>query len=210
MTPEAMPCRLSRVDLASTHLHLTPHPTTHAQLQNQAQGAEADTAARVQMLKVEGPVLAMASPMIQIAANQTQALIPVTLSGPSMLPVSVAVSAPQQLTLGSSAVTAAAGKLQTPSLTWASGQAGQRVITLDLDPSADMQSAAVLVQLAQPQNADLDPVKHATLVTGLSAADLTATFSYTPNQVPLGSQYLLPRFLQLHRVRREHALGSQP
>ena len=137
-------------------------------------------------------MVAMGSPIIKVAVNQTQAVIPVTLSGPTMLPVSVSIQPPQQLTTGSLGSSPAAGvKLQTSSLAWTSGQAGQRFITLDLDSGADVQAAAVLVQLAQPQNADLDPVKHASLVTGLSPQELTASFSYAPNQVRHAIWHLL-------------------
>ena len=133
-------------------------------------------------------MVAMESPIIKVVPNQSQAIIPVTLSGPSMLPVSVSIQTPQQLNPTSRASAPAAGvKLQAASLAWASGQAGRKFITLDLDPGADVQAAAVLVQLAQPQNADLDPVQHASLVTGLAPQELTSSFSYAPNQVRAGT-----------------------
>ena len=131
---------------------------------------------------MEGPFLALQTALVSVAANQTSVVLPVELSGPSMLPVSVSVTVPQQLHSGPGEL-AIGYTLQTPSLTWPAGQDGTRNMTLSLGSGMELQEAALAVQLSGAVNADLDPVKHTALVTGLPAEELVSTFAFTPNQV---------------------------
>ena len=80
----------------------------------------------------------MQTALVSVSENQTQVVLPVELSGPSLLPVTVNVTVPQQLhtALGELAV---GFTLETANLTWPVGQAGTQNITLALASGAELQ-----------------------------------------------------------------------
>ena len=80
-------------------------------------------------------------------------------------------------------------RIASPPLSWARGQNQTQSITVQLDPTkVDLASAAILVQLVNATNADVDDARGVSLVTAIPAASLTTTFTLQPNQVgALGS-----------------------
>ena len=92
----------------------------------------------MQAVKVEGPFLALQTALASVAPNQTRVALAVELSGPSLLPVTVNVTVPQQLHAAFGGL-AIGYTLETASLTWPPGRAGAQNVTLSLASGAELQ-----------------------------------------------------------------------
>ena len=56
-----------------------------------------DLCMRMQVVSVQGPAIGMAMPYVHAAAGAGSVEVPVTLSGPNMLPVSASLSVSQRM-----------------------------------------------------------------------------------------------------------------
>ena len=131
---------------------------------------------------MEGPIIAMATPIISLSANQTSVDVPVKLQGSTTLPVSAHFTLALQQA-DSSTTQTLDFRLASPQLSWDSGQNQTQNLSVVIAANLDLTTAAIVVRVANASNADVDRAREASLITGMPAEQLTTTFTIQPNQV---------------------------
>ena len=74
-------------------------------------------------------------------------------------------------------------RITSPPLFWSAADATPRNVTVVLPTGVDLTRAAVMAQLVNATNADIDEPQSACYITGVPAEQLVTTFTLQANQV---------------------------
>lgn len=146
----------------------------------------------VQMLTLEGPLVAMSQPYYKYSAGSASVTIRVTLQGPTAFPVSADVSVEMR---GSGGSLPPKPQLNGGQLEWAAGEEGERSVQLDVGADgSQMSHAAAVITLADAVGGDVATPNATSVVSGLNASELTVGFTVMPNQASFLDLIMAPAY----------------